>query len=86
MSVRWFNLYGVHPEDRNPRTMGKREGNYYLGRVLISFSLIPNYFPVFSLAGASPSKEPSGEPFQLWIDLYEWINCTVAKPNENLIV
>jgi len=46
MKARWFNMYGTHPNERNAKTKGRREGSTYLGRVLIQFSLIPNDNPL----------------------------------------
>ena len=86
MAARWFNLYGVDPKERNSKTKGKREGSSYLGRILISFSVVPNEMPQFQLTSAQPSKEPRQEMFQLWVDVYEWINCKVVDAKQKLFV
>lgn len=45
MSPKWIHLYGVLPADRNAKTKGRKEGSSYLGRILISFSMIPSDRP-----------------------------------------
>ena len=81
MPARWFNLYGIDPKERTPRTKGKREGTSYLGRILVSFSVVPHEFPMLQLSSAQPSKEPRQEMFHLWVDVYEWINCKIVGAN-----
>lgn len=81
MAARWFNLYGVDPKERNAKTKGKREGSSYLGRILLAFNVIPNEMPQLQLTSAIPTKDPRQEQFQLWVDVYEWINCKIADPN-----
>jgi hypothetical protein len=63
MPARWFNLYGVHPLERNPKTKGKREGTCYLGRILIAFNVAPHDYPQYQLTSAQPTKEPRQESF-----------------------
>ena len=58
MPAKWVNLYGISPNERSPRTRGKKEGSSYLGRVLIAFSLIPNEAPQLCLQSGNPIKEP----------------------------
>jgi len=41
MPYRWINLYGTPPLLRSDKTKGKKEGSHWLGRVLISFNIIP---------------------------------------------
>jgi hypothetical protein len=45
MTPRWFNLYGPHPNDRErirDKIKGRREGSYWLGRILIAMNLVPS--------------------------------------------
>ena len=41
MSSRWINIYGPEPSNRGPRTKGRIEGSCWLGRVLLSFNIMP---------------------------------------------
>lgn len=48
MRSTWLNLYGVHPLERgwfSSNKGNKKEGSFYLGRVLISIQLAPNDKP-----------------------------------------
>jgi len=58
MKARWFNMYGTHPNERNAKTKGRREGSTYLGRVLIQFSLIPNDNPLLQVHHSNNIMEP----------------------------
>lgn len=86
MTARWFNLYGTHPNERNSKTKGRREGSSYLGRVLMQFALIPNDKPALVVQHSNNLKEPRQANYQLLVDLYEWINCEMASDNKNLWV
>ena len=81
----WFNLYGIHPLDRSwfqSATTKKKEGSYYLGRVLLSLQIAPNDKPQLFATMANPQKEPSSANFLLWVDVYDLVNCdeTGGKP------
>ena len=62
MTPRWFNLYGPHPLDRATKldkVRGRREGSYWLGRVLMAMNLVPSEAPVKNSQGAPiPLSEP----------------------------
>jgi hypothetical protein len=58
MSPKWINLYGSPLDERNANTKGRREGSAYLGRVLLSFSLIPHERPALQASGSNSIKAP----------------------------
>jgi len=84
MPARWINLYGTIPSERSAKTKGLREGTSFLGRVLLSMSMNPNEWPTLSVTNSGPLKEPKTANYQLWVDLYEWINCDLVKSSEKL--
>lgn len=52
MPAKWINLYGILPKERNgvvKKIQHPTEGTAYLGRVLLSFSLLPNENPVYTV-------------------------------------
>jgi hypothetical protein len=61
MPAKWINLYGIPPNERNTGFIAnfvkKRhpfEGTWFMGRILISFSLLPNEKPSYSVAPCNP--------------------------------
>ena len=81
MPARWINLYGTPPNERSPHTKGLREGTSFLGRILLAMNMSPNEFPTLSVTNSVPLKEPKQTNYQLWVDLYDWINCDFAAGN-----
>ena len=57
-----------------------------MGRVLIAFSLVGNERPQLNAGQANPIKEPKSMLYQLWIDLYDLINCDVVSPGSTIWV
>lgn len=49
MTKRWMNLYGTEPLERSDRTKRKKEGTAYLGRVLVSLTMLSNEKPQLSV-------------------------------------
>lgn len=86
MPAQWINLYGIPPSERSPKTKSLREGTCFLGRVLVAMSLSQNEYPNLAVSSSGPLKEPKQASFQLWVDLYEWINCEMAVKGSNLWV
>jgi len=57
MPAKWINLYGIPPWERN--TIGTnikhpKEGTAYLGRILLSFTLLANEKPVYTTVPCNP--------------------------------
>lgn len=86
MQAKWINLYGVHPEERSPKTKSLREGTCFLGRVLIALNLSPNEYPNLGFSSSGPLNEPKNSNYHLWVDLYEWLDCEYANQKTNLFV
>ena len=86
MIARWFNMYGTHPNERNAKTKGRREGSTYLGRVLIQFSLIPNEYPNLTVHHSNNISEPRQDNYLLNVDLYEWANCDYEHHDKSMWV
>ena len=84
MTPRWFNLYGPHPLDRKnqkERVKGRREGSFWLGRVLTAMNLVPNDAPQLgAYASPIPLSEPKTDNFRLLVDIYELTGFDIAKP------
>ena len=77
MPCRWFNLYGTDPAERTGRTRGRKEGSQYLGRVLVAFSIYSSERPQLANIAANPVRPPKSRTYQLWVDLYDLIDCDV---------
>ena len=86
MPARWINLYGVPPKERSAKTKSLREGTAFLGRILLAMNLSSNDYPARATTSSGPLKEPRQSNYQLWVDLYEWINCGFAKTGTTLEV
>jgi hypothetical protein len=61
MPAKWINLYGIPPCDRNTGFIANfvkrrqpQEGTWFMGRILISFALLPNEKPSYSVAPCNP--------------------------------
>ncbi len=61
MPAKWINLYSIPPSERNVgfitnfvKKKHPREGTYYMGRVLLSLSLLPKEKPLFSITNCNP--------------------------------
>ena len=57
MAAKWINLYGIPPWERNTsftKIKHPKEGTYYMGRVLISFTLLANEKPTFTTMPCNP--------------------------------
>ena len=57
MPAKWVNLYGIPPWERNTnftKIKHPKEGTAYLGRVLISFTLLANEKPNFCTMPCNP--------------------------------
>ncbi len=76
MPAKWINLYGIPPMERNDQISGgkrkhPRSGTAYLGRVLISFSLLANPKPTVQTLPCNPFHEPDTLTYRLFADVYE---------------
>jgi hypothetical protein len=77
MPAKWINLYGIPPNERNTgmnlggKRKHPREGTYFMGRVLISFSLLANEKPGCATVPCNPFYEPDTQPYRLFCDIYE---------------
>ena len=61
MAARWINLYSIPPFERNNGFINNfvkrkhpKEGTYFMGRILLSFSLLANEAPIFSVTSCNP--------------------------------
>ena len=60
MPAKWINLYSIPPHERNvgliniKRKKHPKEGTSYMGRILLSLSLIPKEKPLFSITSCNP--------------------------------
>jgi hypothetical protein len=61
MPAKWINLYSIPPWERNNGFMNNfvkirhpKEGTFFMGRVLLSFSLLPNEKPAFCVMPCNP--------------------------------
>lgn len=75
MPAKWINLYGIPPLERNSG-MGRkkkhpRQGTSFLGRILMSFSLLANEKPKCSTLPCNPFYEPDTQAYRLFCDIYE---------------
>ena len=86
MAPRWVNLYGTHPDDRADNTKGRKEGSSFLGRVLLAFSLVANERPQLNAGQASAIKEPKTMAYQLWVDLYDLVDCDIVSSGSTIWV
>eukprot|EP00340_Litonotus_pictus_P001829 CAMPEP_0170518970 /NCGR_PEP_ID=MMETSP0209-20121228/4535_1 /TAXON_ID=665100 ORGANISM="Litonotus pictus, Strain P1" /NCGR_SAMPLE_ID=MMETSP0209 /ASSEMBLY_ACC=CAM_ASM_000301 /LENGTH=1038 /DNA_ID=CAMNT_0010804725 /DNA_START=78 /DNA_END=3193 /DNA_ORIENTATION=+ len=75
MPAKWINLYSIPPNERNDQVGGGRKhplsGTAFMGRVLISFSLIANPSPLFETLPCNPFYEPDTMPYRMFCDVYE---------------
>ena len=77
MPAKWINLYGIPPWERNEGIQmgGKKkhpkEGTYFMGRILISFSLLANEKPMCAVIPCNPFYEPDTQAYRLFADIYE---------------
>lgn len=94
MPAKWINLYGIPPTERNDYISGgKRKqplsGTAFLGRVLISFSLLANPQPRYEILPCNPFYDPDTVTYRLFCDIYEvkflkdydiqvWCECTIG--------
>lgn len=70
----WFNLYGSrHKEHDN--TEPRLYSTSFMGRVLMSFHLLPNTRPVLSLSASQVPSKIQIHTYRLWIDVYDLVNC-----------
>lgn len=94
MPAKWINLYGIPPTERNDYISGPRRkhplsGTAFLGRVLISFTLLPNPTPTFDMLPCNPFFEPDVLNYRLHCDIYQikflkdyeitvWCECSIG--------
>jgi len=78
MPFRWFNLYGIPPNERNPNIIdsffkGNKliEGTCYFGRLLLSLSLNSHEKPMKGIQQLSAFREPASINYILRVDTYE---------------
>lgn len=86
MPLRWINLYGTKPLERSSKTKMRKEGTSWLGRVLINFNLVTSERPMLGDSIAPAIKEPTPQNYQMWVDLYDIINCDLVDPEDTLWV
>ena len=75
MAAKWINLYSVPAWERNS-SFGKKkkhpkEGTHFMGRVLLSFSLLPSEHPKVATLPCNPFYEPDTQPYRVFCDIYE---------------
>lgn len=94
LPAKWINLYGIPPNERNDQISGgkrvhPRSGTAFLGRVLISFSLLANPKPTVQTLPCNPFFDPDSVTYRLHADVYEmkflkdydinvWVDITIG--------
>ena len=93
MPFRWFNLYGIPPEERNPNIIdyffkGNKliEGTEYFGRILLSLSLNSHDKPVKAVQQLNAFREPASINYILRVDTYELQGAKDCGPQVKLRV
>lgn len=77
LPAKWINLYSIPPHERNPdvslskKIKHPKEGTYFMGRILLSISLIASENPKFQLAQTQPFIDPDTQTYALFCDIYE---------------
>ena len=75
MPAKWVNLYGIPEEERNSTFKAKvvhpKEGTAYMGRIMLSFSLISAEFPICATVPTNPFYEQDPQSYNLYCDIYE---------------
>ena len=84
MPIRWINLYGTKPLERSSKTKMRKEGTSWLGRVLISFNLVSNERPMLGESIGPTINPPKVQNYQMWVDLYDLINCDIVDKDDTL--
>lgn len=84
MSCRWFNVYGTPPLERSSKTTKRTQGSTFLGRVLVSFSLISNERPKFNQGQGGKMREPKTRDYQIWVDLYDLVGCEAISEDSDI--
>ena len=74
MDPTWFNMYGIRPMEFKSG-MSRLHSSSYVGRVLMSFHLLPNDRPVLSISSGSTAGKDNSVPYNLWIDVFDLVNC-----------
>ena len=82
MRPKWVNLYGVSIKDRDVKTANSPMTSSFMGRILMSFHLVPNERPQLQSGGGQPSEEPNVSVYQLWVDMYDLINAEQLSGNK----
>ena len=74
MPAKWVNLYGIPEEERNSTFKAKvvhpKEGTAYMGRIMLSFSLLSAEVPVCSTLPCNPFHEQDPQTYNLYCDIY----------------
>ena len=75
MPAKWINLYGIPEEERNSTFKSKiihpKEGTAFMGRIMLSFSLIPQEVPICATTQTNPFYEQDPQSYNLFCDIYE---------------
>jgi len=73
MPAKWVNLYGIPEEERNSTFKAKvvhpKEGTAYMGRIMLSFSLISAEFPICATVPTNPFYEQDPQSYNLFCDI-----------------
>lgn len=78
MKPNWVNLYGIHPTDRGGSHGNKiklSHSSSFMGRILMSLHLQQNDRPQFLQGVGTHGAEPRSITYQLWVDVYDLMNC-----------
>lgn len=75
MPSKWINLYGIPDWERNSTFKAKvvhpKEGTWYMGRILLSFSLIPHEVPMCGTIPCNQFYEQDPQSYNLFCDIYQ---------------
>ena len=75
MPAKWINLYGIPDTERNSTFKTKvkhpKEGTAYMGRIMLSFSLIPHEAPTCGTIPCNQFYEQDPQSYNLFCDIYE---------------
>ena len=75
MPAKWINLYGIPDKERNTGFGSKikhpKEGTAFMGRIMLSFSLLPQEVPFCSTIPCNQFYEQDPQSYVLYCDIYQ---------------